>query len=580
MLATLRISHFAIIDALEVSFEPGFNAVTGETGAGKSILISALHLLLGGRAQADLVRTGHDECAVEGLFRPLDVMAVDRRLLAAGLPLCEEGQLLLKRTVHREGRSRASVNGGLCTLAQLAQVVRGLVDISSQHEHTSLLDEATHLSLLDLYAGLGPDLAAYRVAWDALKEAHQARERLRSSEEERARRLDYLKFQLDEIERLNPEAGEDERLVAERQRLAGAARLREATREAEALLYSSDASASELAARAAQEVGRAAAIDPALQAVADSLAAAVAQIDDLARDLGRYSRGLEDDPARLDEIDERLDALKKLARKHGGDLAAVLRRQDEMRREAEELSSHDEALRRAEEARAKALEAAQLLAAALSKKRREAAGAFARAVVDRLSTLDMKKTVFEARVSSRAASEDDVEAGAVRLCGDGQDQVELLLSPNAGEEPRGLARIASGGELSRVMLAVKRVLAERDPVETYVFDEVDAGIGGATGEVVGRMIAEVARGRQVVCITHLAQIAAHAQAHYSVQKSVKLGRTHSEVRRLEGPAEREQEIARMLSGHLTDASRAHARELIESAAGAQGSRPRTVHETG
>lgn len=580
MLSTLRISHFAIIDALEVRFEPGFDVVTGETGAGKSILIDALHLLLGGRAQADLVRTGFDECAVEGLFEPLDLAALDARLDATGLPACEDGELVIRRTVHREGRSRAWVNGGSCTMSQLSQVVRGLVDISGQHEHTSLLDPAGHLRLLDLFAGLAPELAAYRAAWQTLSAADKALRALQLNEAERTRRIDYLQFQLEEIEKVDPQAGEEEALKADRQKLAGAGKLREATGGAEALLYSRDGSVTELAGEAADQVERAAALDATLRPLAEQLRAVVGQVGDLARDLGRYARGIDDDPRRLEEVDERLEALKKLCRKHGGDVAQVLARRDAMRVELGNLTGHAEAIATAETARLDALGAARRLADALTKRRRAAATEFAQVVVERLADLEMKKTLFEVRLAAPGAEADGaIDAGEARLTADGQDAVEFLLSPNPGEDPKSLARIASGGELSRVMLAIKRVLAERDPVETYVFDEVDAGIGGATGEVVGRMIREVARDRQVLCITHLPQIAAWAEAHYTVAKGVKDGRTQSSVTRVDGGDAREREIARMLSGHITSASLEHARELLQKGE-AEGKKPRRPRKAG
>jgi DNA repair protein RecN (Recombination protein N) len=569
MLSHLRISHFAIIDALEARFDSGFNVVSGETGAGKSILIDALHLLLGGRAQADLVRTGFDECSVEGLFEPIDVAAVNSRLETAGLPACEEHELIIRRVVHREGRSRVWVNGALATVGQLSQIVRRLVDISSQHEHTSLLDTAGHLSLLDLFAGLAPQIETYHVAYLALAAAARELKSLQLNEAERARRIDYLQFQLEEIEKLDPKAGEEEKLREQRQKLASAEKLRTVTNEAESLLYSRDGAATELLTKAADQLEKAVPFDATLKPYAESLRLAMSQVSDVARDLGRYSRGVADDPARLEEIEERLEALRKLARKHGGDLATVLVRRDAMRQELEKLTSYEAQLAQAEAIRAQRLSEARRLAQALTKTRQAAAKQFAAAVVARLADLEMKRTVLEVRVSAAGAEADgaiegtEAESAAGRLNPKGQDEIEFLISPNPGEEPRPIARIASGGELSRVMLAIKRVLAERDPVETYVFDEVDAGIGGTTGEVVGRMIREVARDRQVLCITHLAQIAAYSEAHFTVEKSIKDGRTQSSLNRLDGAEPRQREIARMLSGHLTPASLEHAGELIQ-----------------
>lgn len=577
MLTQLRINHFAIIDALEARFERGFNVVTGETGTGKSILIDALHLLLGGRAQSDLVRTGHDECSVDGLVEPLDVPATNARLEAAGLPLCEDGQLVLRRTVHREGRSKAWLNGAPATMGQLASVVRGLVDISGQHEHTSLMDAEQHIGLVDLYAGLGPLLQRYAQAWKALSEAASKLRSLQMNEHQRAQRVDFLRFQLDEIDKLDPKLGEDEELKAERQKLAGAGRLREVTSEVESLLYSRDGAVVEVASKAADRVAKAAQLDPALAPLAEMLESAAAQFEEAARDLGRYARQIDDDPGRLEAIDDRLDGLKKLTRKHGGDVAAVLRRRDEMRTELSRLESHEESMADAEAQRKKAFSAAVALAAELTKERKKAGVKFAEAVVERLSALEMAKTVFVVQVTPLStAAEDALDGDGVRLNGTGQDQVEFLISPNPGEEPKPLQKVASGGELSRVMLAIKRVLAERDPVETYVFDEVDAGIGGATGETVGRMIREVSQERQVLCITHLPQIAAWADAHFVVEKGVVNGRTHSSLTRLRDEDDRRREVARMLSGHLTDASLQHAAELLRREEPAKPAKKRTA----
>lgn len=562
MLHTLRISHFAIIDALEVRFEAGFNVLTGETGAGKSILIDALHLILGGRAYADVVRTGHDEASVEALVEALDVPALDARLEAAGLPKCSDGQLLLRRSVHREGRSRAWINGALATASQLQHIARGLVDISSQHEHTSLLDPAQHLSFVDAYGGLGPQVAEYRAAYELLAESARRLEKLQLSEAERVRRVDFLRFQLDEIDKVDPQPDEDVQLAAERQKLASAGKLRAATGEAEGLLYSRDGSVVEQLSSAAQDLEKAAVLDPALKTLAETLRGSLDTLSDAARDLGRYMRSVQDDPARLAELDDRLEALKRLARKHGGDLAAVLKRREEMATELVGLERHEEQLAEAEAERAERLAAAKVLADELTKARTKAAQAFGEVVVARLADLEMQRTRFVVQLSVPGKDDEGVATNGVKLTPRGQDVAEFLLSPNPGEEPRSLSRIASGGELSRVMLAIKRVMAERDPVETYVFDEVDAGIGGATGEVVGRMIREVARERQVLCITHLPQIAAYGQAHYTVAKSVKDGRTQSQVTRLDDGDARHREVARMLSGHVTAASLAHAQELV------------------
>lgn len=563
MLDLLRVRNFAIIDALEVRFEPGFNVLTGETGAGKSILVDALHLALGGRAQADGVRTGAEEAEVEALFRPRDPSRLDARLAELGLPAGGE-ELLVKRTVQREGRSRAWVNGALATAAQLQAATRALLDISGQHEHVGLLDAATHLDLLDVFARAGSARSAYVEAFARLAEAESARAALDSSESARAERADWLRWQLDELVKIDPKPGEDELLAQERKLLAAAARLRAGTEEAEELLRAGEGAAVEKAARAVKRLDELAAIDPQLAPLAQAVRGALAELDEAGRALGKYAARAGGDPERLAELDERLELLRKLARKHGGTLAAAIARRGAMQAELDALGNHGEELaRRAAEVVRRALEAHKL-GRALSEKRRAAADGFSRAVAGELAALGMAKSELAVRFAEVAEGGIAGPEGAV-LGPRGLEGAELLLSPNPGEELRPLARIASGGELSRVLLAVKRVLAEGDPVDAYLFDEVDAGIGGATADAVGRALAAVSKRRQVICITHLPQIAAFARRHLVVEKEVARGRTQSRVAQVEGEG-RVTELARLLSGHVTEAALVHARELLEKAA--------------
>src|SRR5512140_1253577 len=524
MLELLRVRAFAIIDELEVHFAPGFNVLTGETGAGKSILVAALHLVLGGRAQADSVRTGAEEAEVQALFRPRDPAACDARLLSLGLPAAG-AELVVRRTLQREGRSRAWVNGSLATAAQLQAATRGLLDISGQHEHVGLLDAPLHLDMLDAHAQLG-----------AL----------------RAQRADWLRFQLDELEKTAPQPAEDERLAQERRVLAAAEKLRGFAEEAETALAESQA------ARAAKRLEDMAAIDPSLSALAQAVRGAAAELDDASRELSRYAARAGGDPQRLEEIDERLEVLRRIARKHGGTLSAALEQRTRMQAELASLENHDEELSRREAEVKRLGTAAQALAQQLSERRRAAAGAFSKAVAHELSALGMEKSELSVRFNP-------VGEGAIGGLGPrGLETAEILLSPNPGEELRPLARIASGGELSRVLLAVKRVLAESDPVDAYLFDEVDAGIGGATADAVGRALNAVARRRQVICITHLPQIAVFAGKHLTVEKEVLKGRTHSRVAPVDGD-ERVRELARLLSGKTTDVALEHARELLAAA---------------
>jgi DNA repair protein RecN (Recombination protein N) len=474
----------------------------------------------------------------------------------------------------------------------LEQACRGLVDISGQHEHVSLLDPELHLTLLDGYAGLHGELARYREVFDLFSARLKEKQSLAMDDAERARRLDYLAFQIEEIDRIDPKPAEDEQLALERKRLSWAGKLKGSAEEAERLLYSGEESACDQLGKVLSRLAEAAGIDPALEPVVRSLKSAQVEMEESSRTLSAYARGVESDPTRLSEVEERLEALKRLSRKHAGDLARVLARQEEMKREREGVERHaerlaalgEECLALGKEALARARE--------LSLRRAKAAREFAAAVESELGRLAMGKTFFQvalepapapgsSRIDRPKAAPPAVpwcggssEEGALApgnlvegalLSSRGLDRCELMLSPNPGEEAKPLSRIASGGELSRVMLAIKRALARTDPVPTYVFDEVDSGIGGAVAEVVGRLLREVSRERQVLCITHLPQIAACAEHHFTVEKRVREGRTVSRVESLSAAA-RAHEIARMLAGvEVTPAALRNAEEMLEAA---------------
>jgi DNA repair protein RecN (Recombination protein N) len=571
MLTTLRITGFAVVDQVEVRFGPGLNVLTGETGAGKSLLVEALHLVLGGRMSADVLREGADEASVEALFElPADHPALVR-LEAAGVPArvaAEDGvaELLVRRVVSRAGRGRVFVNGVLCTVAILEGALRGVVDVTGQHEHVSLLDPATHLDLLDAFAGAGAPgglRARYRQAFDAFAALVREERALADDEGERARRADYLAFQLEELETVDPRPGEDATLDQERKVLAGAARLAEAARGAEALAYGEEGSAAERIGQAVRALQDAATVDPRLEETLALLRSAAAEVDEAGRALSRYAGAMAGDPERLAEVDDRIAALRGLARKHGGSLEAALSRREAMKTELAGLAGAEG--RRGEVARAVAESAreASRLAADLGRERRKAAQAFCKAVAGELTGLAMSRCRVEVAFSPPAGA---IEAAGEKLGAAGAETVEILIAPNPGEPARPLARVASGGELSRVLLAVTRALSRVDPVRSYVFDEVDAGIGGAVAEAVGRALTDVARDRQVICVTHLPQVAAFADRHARVEKRVAGGRTTTGVVPLEGEGERRAEVARMLAGQTVTASALeHAAALISAA---------------
>lgn len=553
MLSTLRLKNFAVVEEAEVAFGPGLTVLTGETGAGKSILIDALGLLVGGRAEAEVIRAGADEAIVEGVFEKRDALA--ERLAELGLP--DDGpELCVRRLVGRQGRGRVHVNGALVTVGVLQRLMKGQVDIAGQHEHMALLDAGQHLALVDRFGGLpgGAEAGAWEAAWARLREAEGRLSSLGGDDGQVAARVDFLTFQRDEIARVAPVAGEDVTLEAERRRLASAERLRRTVGEAEELVSTRDGAASELLGRALQLVGEGEKLDPGLEKVRASLVAAQAELDEGARGLSRYLSSLDGDPGRLEELEERLDALRRLCRKHAAPLEGVIAKQAALEAELDDLQHRAERRAEALAAREVALAEAQAAASALSQARRGAAVRLQRAVADGLERLAMGRARFE------------VQFEAAPLGPTGADAVQLLFSANAGETLRPLAKVASGGEASRVMLAMKAALAGSDACACSVFDEADAGIGGAVADVVGRLIKDISGHRQVLCITHLPQVAAHADAHLRIEKGEARGRVRSVVHVLEPGEARARELARMLSGvEVTREALGAAEALLRSA---------------
>ncbi|MFL5304045.1 MAG: DNA repair protein RecN [Polyangia bacterium] len=553
MLTLLRIFGFALIDELELPFGPGLTAITGETGAGKSILVDALGLLRGGRAAAEVIRTGRDEARVEAILELPAGSGTRARLVADGREV-EEG-LLVRRVVARNGRGRAHLGGVLATAADLSGMVAGLIDIASQHDQQSLTDPESQLAILDAFAENEPLRAEMAEAAAARTAARMALESFSADARARGEREDLLRFQLGELEAARPAPGEDEALATERERLRGAERFFGATARGEETLYAGDGAVSERIAAVAREVAPLAALDPALAPVVESLTSAQAAVEDAARELGRYARGVRSDPTRLAEVEERLFLLQRLCRKHGGTVADLVAKQAALRAELAELGSFDEGLAARQAAVAAADGRASAAAAALSASRAEAARALEKKVTAGLRELGFASARLPLALEAR------------ELGPNGADRVRFLFAPNPGEEPRPLAKIASGGELSRVMLAVKQALARTDEVLTYVFDEIDAGVGGGTAEVIGRKLKRLSADRQVIVITHLPQVAAFADAHVRVTKTAARGKTKVEIERL-SEAERPAEIARMLAGAApSPQASAHAEEMLRNARG-------------
>jgi DNA repair protein RecN (Recombination protein N) len=582
MLTYLRISNFAILDEVELTFGPGMTVLTGETGAGKSLVLDAVALLRGGRASADLIRTGADEARIEAVFAPPPGSAAEdglrERLARLGLDavaLGDEG-LVVRRVLGRGGRSRIHIAGQLSTAAVLGELCGGLIDISGQHEHQSLLEVSRHLRLLDRSGVPAERLDQMAQAFSRLQEASAALQAASLDERARAEREEFLRFQLNELDSVNPQAGEDETLRKEQKRLRSVEKLLGAAQRAETSLYSGEASVLEQLGVVTRELHELAALDSEVAGFATQLSEAQALLEDVAHGVRRYADTLGADPQRLQEIEDRLHLLGRLLRKHGPDLPTLLRKREEMAQALQTLTRHEEAREAAQAAVNKARTAAAAVAGELSRARQQVATELSHKASLALADLAMKGARLLPQLEGRTAQKGDDPAltftaadGTVRRLGrDGWDRCELLLAANPGEEPRPLHRIASGGELSRVMLALRRILGQADRVATCVFDEVDAGIGGAVADRVGSQIRALGRNKQVICITHLPQIAAYGDDHFRVEKHVADGRTTTRVRHLTA-SERREEIARMLGGaKITAKSRAHAEELLREATGA------------
>ncbi|MDX9722782.1 MAG: DNA repair protein RecN [Myxococcota bacterium] len=562
MISSLIIKDFAIIDQLDVDFHDGLSVLTGETGAGKSIIIDALNLLLGGRASVDTIRTGANEAIVEAAFcfqgarAELMRARLEKLNLDSGSTQLAHEELVIRRSISRAERSRVSVNGCLVNVAGLKQLMAGVVDISGQHEHVSLLNPMRHLPLLDRFAAAQELAQEMAQSFRQLEKLRQELDALRSRARDRLARLDFLEFQINELEAASLDPLELPRLEQELRELENASLIRDAARNGVDQLYEDDRSVCVLLARVNTELERAARQLPALRPIADELAQARLMIEDNARQLQRFC-DLEDDPLAIDRIHERVALLARLQRKYGRNIDELIEELAKMRTELEQLKRGEE-LSLELEGRIRQLGGRALtVAAQLSRKRRDAVASLQQRIEEHLSQLGFS--------SARFIVELDTQEGLDALSSKGLDQVEFLFAPNLGEQPKALAKIASGGELSRVMLAFKQVFAELDDVACYIFDELDAGIGGQIAAHVAQSLLRVAEHHQVLCITHLATIASCAQHHYVVKKKELGERTLSELSLLP-EQDRVGEIARMLGGlGITELSLEHASEMMRRA---------------
>ena len=561
MLIHLTISNFAIIGHLEIQFKPGLNILSGETGAGKSIIINAVNLILGGRASAELIRSGAEEARVEALFHVPLPSPLSPVLEEMDIPF--HGELLIKRHLSREGRNRIVINGSMATLQLLSRLGQRMISISGQHEHQLLLKPENHLGLLDDFSGLSEHREELRNAFNEHQALREKRESLKKEIRDKEDRQDLARFQREEIEKAMLRRSEEEALEAEKKRLLYAEKLMEEVREAYGALYERDDSVLSSLSQSVRRLERGADVEERLKAIVKALGSAKAEIEESAMELRELQRGIVMDPRRLEEVEERLQLIRKLKRKYGASIEEVLLLKDRLAEQMDNLDQQREELGRLESRIQEAEKALITKATLLSRKRRQAAGRFEDSVKEEFAVLSLGGTRFEVQFHDPAESLNAAREELMRrLRPDGLDRVEFMLSPNVGEDLKPLSKIASGGELSRIMLAVKSILARTSSVESIVFDEVDSGIGGATAEVVGDKLRALAEYHQILCITHLPQIASKGKTHFMVEKQVLEGRTRTVITELDYE-ERVKEVARLLAGKkVSPKAVAHARELL------------------
>lgn len=553
MLTTLRIKNLALVDDLTLELAPGFNVITGETGAGKSILIGALNLTLGERADRTLIRSGADSCSVEAVF---EISGLEKAVAAVlnenGIEPCDDNQLLIKRVFSAAGANRQFVNGSPVTLTALKQLGELLVDIHGPHDHQSLLHSSRQLLILDAFGGLQSQRKIIQSLLARRNDLESRKAELIIDEQTYATQLDLLRHQVWEIEAAKFRPGEEEELEAEHTRASNAAQLLQLTQSALGALADSENSLIDQAGELGRILNELHRVDPATESIQQLHTQAVELWSDLQNELSRYADRVEVDPAALAELDERLNLLQSLKRKYGGTIEEINQTGAEAREKLAVLESRDAELAKLNAELDRLEKELTKEAGILTAARKKLLPKLAKAVTGQLHALGFAQSHFEIAL-----------AGGESVTASGADSCEFQFGPNVGEPARPLRAIASSGELARVMLALKTVLAVQDEIPVLVFDEVDANVGGETARVVGQKMAEIGARRQVLCVTHLPAVAAAAQVHFSVRKEVKGGRTISEIERLEGDR-RKDELSRMLGGQSA-AARNHAEEMLAAA---------------
>ena len=562
MIKEIRIRNFAIIENLAVNFEKGLNVLTGETGAGKSIIIDALNLLLGGRADTDSIRSGETTAYVEGVFEVNDPVTLDI-IRESGIEM-EDNELLVKRQVSSSGKNRCLLNDSPVTVSTLAKIGDRLVDLHGQHDHQTLLHPEVHVDLLDLYGkfkGLRDEFSQNFSEFQAQMKKLQS---LKMDEQERIQKEEFLSFQLTEIDQAGLSKEEEEEIKAESHKLKHAEKIRSGLEKSKSLLTDNQGSILENLGQVLKELEAIHGIDPGLNETVERTRSAYFELEEVVESLQSYDRSLAFNPNRLEEIEDRLAEINGLKRKYGNDIQEILNRRDQIAEELQQLASNEENMKALEEKLKQKEETISKLAIKLAEKREATAKNLTSSIEKELRELSMGNVRFGVRFDYPSNPDGFIlfRKEKMKATPTGLGTLEFLFSPNPGEELRPLAKIASGGEISRVMLALKSILNDQDTIPVMIFDEVDTGIGGSVAEKVGVKLKKVAKAKQVFCITHLPQIAGMASSHFRIEKQIKGKRTRSSIRQLEYE-ERVEELARMSSGeNITDASLEHAREML------------------
>jgi len=565
MLLELRIKNFVIIDSLNISFTKGLNILSGETGAGKSILIDALSGVLGEKLSTDMIRTGFDKATLEAVFDISSLEPVQSILQDSGIDI-EDDQLILRREIFANGKGRCFANSVQITVAKLKEIADSLVDIHGQNEHQTIINIARHRELLDSFGNLQNDVAKVKDVYDRLYNIRNKLNSFEIDEREKARRIEFNSFAIKEIESASLKPGEEEELKNESNLLANAEKIFKEVNEASQWL-SGEGGAIQSLKKAEISLSKIADIDPNVSSLLDKIREALYSLEDSSSEIKSYKRNIDFSPERINEVESRLNLIQGLKKKYGNTIEEILQYAEKAKSEIEAINSSDEEIESLKVAEKKTVKEAKELALALSEKRKAAAARLEELVMNELKDLGMAGAVFKISIKREVSPDGDIENENNRyvLYPHGMDRVEFMLSANEGEDLRQLRKVASGGEMSRIMLAIKNVIQAADIVDTLIFDEVDAGISGKTAEIVGRKLKNLSKNRQVLLITHLPQIAAMSDTHFLVQKGKADGRVTTAVKQLP-PKDKIREVARMLAGEeITELSIKHAEEMIEKA---------------